>query len=64
MRLLKNVSKNRTDRPVFNTDTGYAVSHQQDLKRIYEYLIYDISRVKAGRERRAEEIPRDQPHTF
>ena len=24
----------------------------------YEYLIYDISRVKAGRERRAEEIPR------
>ena len=25
---------------------------------IYEYLIYDISRVKAGRERRAEEIPR------
>ena len=30
----------------------------QILKRIYEYLIYDISRVKAGRERRAEEIPR------
>lgn len=30
----------------------------KDLKRIYEYLIYDISRVKAGRERRAEEIPR------
>ena len=28
------------------------------LIRIYEYLIYDISRVKAGRERRAEEIPR------
>ena len=21
--------ENRTDRPVFNTDTGYAVSHQQ-----------------------------------
>lgn len=29
MRLLKNILKNRTDRPVFNTDTGYAVSHQQ-----------------------------------
>ena len=31
---------------------------QYPIKRIYEYLIYDISRVKAGRERRAEEIPR------
>ena len=37
-------------------DMQYPIS--KDLKRIYEYLIYDISRVKAGRERRAEEIPR------
>lgn len=29
-----------------------------DLKRIYSYLIYDISRVKAGRERMKDEIPR------
>ena len=29
-----------------------------DLKRIYEYLIFDLSRVKAGRERRMEEIGR------
>ena len=35
-------------------DMQYPIS--KDLKRIYEYLIYDISRVKAGRERRAEEI--------
>ena len=27
-----------------------------DLRRIYEYLIYDLSRVKAGRERRRDEI--------
>ena len=32
-------------------DMQYPIS--KDLKRIYEYLIYDISRVKAGRERRA-----------
>ena len=31
-------------------DMQYPIS--KDLKRIYEYLIYDISRVKAGRERR------------
>lgn len=29
-----------------------------DLKRIYDYLIFDLSRVKAGRERRIEEIGR------
>lgn len=29
-----------------------------DLKRIYEYLIYDLSVVKSGRERRQEEIGR------
>ena len=29
-----------------------------DLRRIYEYLIYDLSRVKAGRERRRDEIGR------
>lgn len=29
-----------------------------DLKRIYSYLIYDISRIKAGRERMKDEIPR------
>ena len=29
-----------------------------DLKRIYEYLIFDLSLVKAGRERRMDEIGR------
>ena len=29
-----------------------------DLRRIYEYFIYDLSRVKAGRERRRDEIGR------
>lgn len=29
-----------------------------DLRRIYEYLIYDISRIRAGRERQMEEIGR------
>ena len=29
-----------------------------DLKRIYDYLIFDLSRVKAGRERRIDEIGR------
>lgn len=29
-----------------------------DLRRIYEYLIFDLSRVKAGRERRRDEIGR------
>lgn len=37
-------------------DMQYPISW--DLRRIYEYLIYDLSRVKAGRERRADEIPR------
>lgn len=30
----------------------------RDLRRIYNYLIYDISVIRAGRERRKEEIPR------
>ncbi len=29
-----------------------------DLKRIYNYLVFDLSRVKAGRERRQDEIGR------
>ena len=29
-----------------------------DLRRIYDFLIYDLSRVKAGRERRRDEIGR------
>lgn len=29
-----------------------------DLRRIYEYLIFDLSRVRAGRERRMDEIGR------
>jgi len=29
-----------------------------DLRRIYDYLIFDLSRVKAGRERRQDEIGR------
>ncbi len=29
-----------------------------DLKRIYEYLIFDLSRVMAGRQRRQDEIGR------
>ena len=29
-----------------------------DLKRIYDYLVYDLSRIKAGRERRQSEIGR------
>lgn len=37
-------------------DMNYAVSG--DLSRIYEYLIYDISVVKAGRESRRDEIGR------
>ena len=37
-------------------DMQYPIS--RDLRRIYEYLIYDLSRVKAGRERRADELPR------
>lgn len=28
-----------------------------DLDRIYQYLLFDLSRVRAGRERRAEELP-------
>lgn len=30
----------------------------RDLRRIYNYLVYDLSMVKAGRERRQEEIGR------
>lgn len=30
----------------------------RDLRRIYDYLIFDISRIKAGREREKEEIGR------
>lgn len=30
----------------------------RDLRRIYDYLIFDLSRVKAGRERQKDEIPR------
>lgn len=30
----------------------------RDLKRIYHYLIYDISRVKAGRARQKDELER------
>lgn len=30
----------------------------KDLRRIYTYLIYDISRIKAGRERQKDEIGR------
>ena len=30
----------------------------RDLRRIYQYLIYDIRRIKAGREREKEEIGR------
>lgn len=37
-------------------DMKYPIS--RDLKRIYEYLIYDLSRVRAGRERKKDEIPR------
>lgn len=29
-----------------------------DLKRIYDYLVYDLSRVRAGRERQRSEIGR------
>ena len=37
-------------------DMQYPISW--DLRRIYEYLIYDLSVVKAGRERKLEEIGR------
>lgn len=37
-------------------DMQYSISW--DLRRIYEYLVYDISVVKAGRERRKDEIGR------
>lgn len=30
----------------------------RDLRRIYDYLIFDISRIKAGREREKDEISR------
>lgn len=37
-------------------DMRQPISH--DLRRIYNYLVYDLSMVKAGRERRQEEIGR------
>lgn len=37
-------------------DMGQPIS--RDLRRIYIYLIYDISRIKAGRERQKNEIGR------
>lgn len=37
-------------------DMRYPISN--DLRRIYIYLIYDLSRVNAGRERRQDEIGR------
>ena len=37
-------------------DTKYPLA--ANLRNIYNYLIYDLSRVKAGRERRQEEIGR------
>lgn len=37
-------------------DMGQPIS--RDLRRIYNYLIYDISRIKAGRERQRAEIGR------
>ena len=39
---------------ILNMD--YPIS--RDLRRIYTYLIYDLSRVSAGRERRQDEIGR------
>ncbi|MCI8416953.1 MAG: flagellar protein FliS [Lachnospiraceae bacterium] len=39
---------------ILNMD--YEISY--DLRRIYTYLIYDLSRVTAGRERRKDEIGR------
>ncbi len=37
-------------------DMEQPISH--DLRRIYNYLVYDLSLVKAGRERRKDEIGR------
>lgn len=37
-------------------DMRQPISH--DLRRIYTYLVYDLNMVKAGRERRQEEIGR------
>ncbi|MFG6331756.1 MAG: flagellar protein FliS [Lachnospiraceae bacterium] len=39
---------------ILNMD--YPIS--RDLRRIYTYLVYDLSRVNAGRERRQDEIGR------
>lgn len=39
---------------ILNMD--YPIS--RDLRRIYTYLVYDLSRVSAGRERRKDEIGR------
>lgn len=30
----------------------------RDLRRIYDYLTFDLSKIKAGRERQKDEIPR------
>ena len=40
-------------------DMEYPISW--DLKRIYDYLIFDLSRVKAGRERRKDGRRPNQP---
>lgn len=37
-------------------DMQYPIS--RDLRRIYNYVIYDLSRIKAGRERQKSEIGR------
>ena len=37
-------------------DMSYSIS--RDLRRIYNYLLYDISRIKSGRERQKAEIGR------
>ena len=37
-------------------DMSYPIS--RDLRRIYNYLIFDISRINAGRERQKDEIGR------
>ena len=41
---------------------GYALDLEQpisqELREIYQYVLYDIGRLQAGRERRKDEIPR------
>ncbi len=43
-------------------DMQYPISW--DLRRIYDYLIYDLGLVRAGRERRFDEIGRIPPILF